>query len=96
MAKISPLHTDILVNVNSSFITRRPIFLISHQIHGTPNTHFFMVFFQNWEEKKRVIGVEQSVPIKLCVIGVSGKSKSCLGLGYTEACGTIRCHLKNF
>ena len=30
-----------------------------------------MVYFLNWEDK-RVIGVEQSVPIKLCVIGVSG------------------------
>ena len=34
--------------------------------------------------KKHVIGVEQSVPIKLRVIGVSGKSKSCLGFGYTD------------
>ena len=61
-------------------------------IHGTPNT----LFFQNYEKKKRVIGVEQSVPIKLCVIGVSGKSKSFLWLGYTETYGAIRCHLKNF
>ena len=53
-----------------------------------------MFFFRNWEEKKHVIGVEQSVPIKLCIIGVYGESKSCLGLGYTEACDTIRCHLK--
>ena len=87
--------TDILVNVDSTCITRCPIFLISHQIHGTPNTRFF-IFFQNWEGKKRVIGVEQYVPIKLCVIGVSGNSKSCSGLGYTETCDTIRCHLKNF
>ena len=43
-----------------------------------------------------LIGVEQSVPIRLCVISVSGKLKSCLGLGYTETCGTIRYHLKNF
>ena len=89
-------NTDILVNVNSTCITHCPIFLISHQIHGTPNTRFSWFFFQNWEGKKRLIGVEQSVPIKLCVIGVSGKSKSCLGLGYTEACGNIKCHLKNF
>ena len=61
-----------------------------HQIH------VFSCFFSKLGGKKSVIGVEQSVPIKLCVIGVSGKSKSCLGLGYTEACGTIRCHLKNF
>ena len=66
----------------------------------TPNTWytkytFFHVFFQNWE-KKRVIGVEQSVPIKLWVIGVSDKSQSCLGLGYTETCCAIKCHLKNF
>ena len=40
-------------------------------------------------KEKRVAGVEQSVPFKLCVTGVSGKSKSYLGLGYT---GTIRCH----
>ena len=39
-----------------------------HQIH------IFHVFFQNWE-KKHVIAEEQSVLIKLCVIGVSGKSK---------------------
>ena len=52
--------------------------------------------FSKLRGKKRVIGVEQSVPIKLFVIGVSGKSKSCLGLGYTEACSTIRCHLKKF
>ena len=58
--------------------------------------HVFSCFFSKLGGKKRVIGVEKSVPIKLCVIGVSGKSKSCLGLGYTEACGTIRCHLKNF
>ena len=64
-------------------------------LYGTPNTHFFKYFFQNWEEKS-VIDVEQSVPIKLCVIGVSGKSKSCLGLGDTETCGAIRCHLLNF
>ena len=43
-----------------------------------------------------MIGTEQCVPIKLCGIGVFGKSKYCLGLGYTEACGTIKCHLKNF
>ena len=55
-----------------------------------------MFFFSKLGGEKRVIGVEQSVPIKLCVIGVSGKSKSCLGLGYTEICGAIRCHLKNF
>ena len=61
-----------------------------HQIH------VFSCFFFKIGRKKCVIGVEQSVSIKLCVIGVSGKSKSCLGLGYTEACGTIRCHLKNF
>ena len=60
-----------------------------HQIH------VFSCFFKI-RRKKRVIGVEQPVPIKLCVIGVSGKSKSCLGLGYTETCGAIRCHLKNF
>ena len=88
--------TDILVNVNSTCITHCPIFLISHQIHGTPNTRFFMFFCSKLGGEKRVIVVEQSVPIKLCVIGVSGKSKSCLGLGYTEACGTIRCHLKIF
>ena len=61
-----------------------------HQIHI-----FFMVFFKIGR-KKRVIGVEPSVPIKLCVIGVSGKSKSSFGLGYTETCGAIRCHLKIF
>ena len=70
--------TDILVHVNSTCITHYPIFLISHQIHGTPNTPFFM-FFSKLGEKKRVIGVGQSVPIKLCVIGVIGTSKSCLG-----------------
>ena len=58
-----------------------------HQIH---------VFFSKLKGKKRVIGVEQSVPIKLCVIGVFSNSKLCLGLGYTEACGTIRCLLKIF
>ena len=52
-----------------------------------------MFFFKMGRKK---IGVEQSVPIKLCVIGVSGKSKSCLGLGYTETCGAIRCRLKIF
>ena len=31
---------------------------------------FFHVFFQNGRKGKRVIGVEQSLPIKLCVIGV--------------------------
>ena len=31
-------YTDILLNVDSTFITHGPIFLISHQIHGTPNT----------------------------------------------------------
>ena len=62
-----------------------------HQIY------VFLCFFSKIRRKeKRVFGVEQSLPIKLCVIGVFGKSKSCLGLGYTEACGTIRCHLKNF
>ena len=54
----------------------------------TPNTlytkyTFIHVFFSKLKGKKRVIGVEQSVSIKLCVIGVSGNSKSCLGLGYT-------------
>ena len=58
--------------------------------------HVFSFFFFKIGRKKRVIGVGQSAPIKLCVIGVSGKSKSCLGLGYTEACGIIRCHLKIF
>ena len=67
----------------------------------TPNTWytkytFFHVFFSKSGGKKRVIGAEQSVPIQLWVIGVSGKSKSCLGLGYTDMFGTIRCHLKNF
>ena len=67
----------------------------------TPNTWytkytFFMCFSKIRRNEKRVFGVEQSLPIKLRVIGVFGKSKSCLGLGYTEACGTIRCHLKNF
>ena len=89
-------YTDILVNANSTSITHYPIFLISHPIHGTPNTHFFHVYFSKLGGKKCVIGVEQSVPIKLCAIGVSGKSKSFLGLGYTESCGTIKCHLKNF
>ena len=48
--------------------------------------HVFSNFTPNTSlgGKKRVIGVEQSVPNKLCVIGVSGKTKSCLGLGYTE------------
>ena len=58
-----------------------------HQIHV-----FFIYFFEIGRKKKRVIGVEQSVHIKLCVIGVSGKSKSCLRLGYTETCGAIRRH----
>ena len=62
-----------------------------HQIHV-----FFMFFSKIRRKEKRVFGVEQSVPIKLCIFGVSCKSKSCLGLGYTEACGTIRCNLKNF
>ena len=94
---LSLKNTDILVNVNFTCIWCCPIFLISHQIHGTPNTRFFMFFFPKIRRKeKRVFGVEQSLPIKLRVIGVFGKSKSCLGLGYTEACGTIRCHLKNF
>ena len=44
-------YTDILVNVNFTCICCCPIFLISHQIHGTPNTRFFMFFFQDWEEK---------------------------------------------
>ena len=60
-----------------------------HQIH------VFSCFFL-LGGKKLVIDVEQSVPIELCVIGVSGKSKSCLGLGYTEMCGAISCHLKKF
>ena len=55
-----------------------------------------MCFSKIRRKEKRVFGVEQSLPIKLRVIGVLGKSKSCLGLGYTEACGTIRCHLKIF
>ena len=42
--RLSRKYTDILVNVDSMCITRCPIFLISHQIHGTPNTHFFMFF----------------------------------------------------
>ena len=88
-------HTDILVNVESTCITQCPIFLISHHVY-TKYT-IFHVFFQNWEGKNMyVIGVEHSVAIKLCVTGVSGKSKSCLGLGYTEMCGAIRCHLKYF
>ena len=90
------LFTDILVNVNFACIWCCPIFLISHQIHGTPNTRFFMCCSKIRRKEKCVFGVEQSLPIKLRVIGVFGKSKSCLGLGYTEACGTIRCHLKNF
>ena len=61
-----------------------------HQIH------IFSCFFSKLRGKKRVVGVEQSVPIRLCVIGASDKSKSCLGLGYTEMCGAIRCHLKIF
>ena len=55
-----------------------------------------MFFFKIGREKNRLIGVEQSVPIKLCIIGVSGNSKSWLWLGYTEMCGAIRCHLKKF
>ena len=43
-------NTDILVNVDSTCIAHCPSFLLSHQIHGTPNTPFFMFFFQNWEE----------------------------------------------
>ena len=67
----------------------------------TPNNtwytkYTFFFFFSKLRGKKRVIGVEQSVPIKSYVIGVSGNSKSCLGLGYTETCDTIRCHLKTF
>ena len=54
------------------------------------------MFFFKIGRKKRVIGVKQSVPIKLCVINVSGKSKSFLGLGYTEASDTTRGHLKKF
>ena len=46
------MHADILLNVDSTFITHCPVFLISHQIHVTPNSHFSMVFLQNWEEKK--------------------------------------------
>ena len=67
-------HTDILLNVDSTWITDCPIFLISRWIHGTPNTHFSM-FSKIGMKEKCGIGVEQSVPIKLCVIGVSGKSK---------------------
>ena len=96
LSDIGSKHTDILVNVNFTCIWCCPIFLISHQIHGTPNTCFFMCFSKIRRKEKRVFGVEQSLPIKLHVIGVLGKSKSCLRLGYTEACGTIRCHLKNF
>ena len=75
--------------------------VLSNFSNFTPNTWytkytFFMCFSKIRRKEKRVFGVEQSLPIKLRVIGVFGKSKSCLGLGYTEACGTIRCHLKNF
>ena len=66
--------TDILLNVDFTCITHCPIFLISHQIHGTP-IHIFHVFLMGRKEKRVVIGVELSVPIKLCVIGVSGKKK---------------------
>ena len=88
--------TDVLVNVNSTCITLCPIFLISHQIHGIPNTHFFMFFFKIARKKTcNWCGAICSHKI-MCYWGVSGESKSCLGLGYTGACGTIRCHLKNF
>ena len=76
--------------------------LLSNFSNFTPNTwytkyKFLKCFFSKIRRKeKRVFGVEQSLPIKLRVIGVFGKSKSCLGLGYTEACGIIRCHLKIF
>ena len=64
-------------------------YTLSNFSNFTPNTWytkytFFHGFFFKIGRKKSVIGVEQSVPIKLCVIGVSGKSKSCLGLGHTE------------
>ena len=39
-------YTDILVNVNFMCIWCCPIFLISHQIHGTPNTRLLCVFPQ--------------------------------------------------
>ena len=55
-------------------------YLLSNFSDFTPNTWytkytFFSCFFFKSGRKKCVIGLEQSVPIKLCVIGVSGKSK---------------------
>ena len=44
---------------------RCPIFLISQQIDGVHQIHVFSwLFFQNWEEKKRVIGVFQNWNVK--------------------------------
>ena len=47
---------------------------MAHQIHIFPCFSFKIV-----RKEKCVIGVEKSVPIKLCVIGVSGKSKKSNG-----------------
>ena len=55
VSHVGQFSTDILVNVNFTCIGCCPIFLISHQIHGTPNTRFFYVFFQNLEEGKTCI-----------------------------------------
>ena len=44
----------------------------------TQNTQFSMLFFQNWEERKICNWCGEICTHKLCVIGVSGKSKNCL------------------
>ena len=86
--------TDILVGVDFTYIWRCPIFLIWRQIPGTPNTRFLCVFPKLGGRKNVYLAWSNLYPLNYVFLAFFGKSKFCLGLGYTEACGTIRCHLK--